>query len=78
MLARWWDDRAGSVVVCIAGIGPLGTQAAGELAVDPHALRKMLAGKSVDFTKRSVQIVFRTNIVDGAIGQSGVVAVHAE
>jgi len=78
LLARWWDEDSGSFTVCLAGISPLGTEAAGELATKPELLRKALAGKPVDFSKRTVQIVFRAGIVEGSVGRSEVLAVHAE
>lgn len=78
VISRWRDSGTGVVMVCVAGISPFGTRAAGELITNPQLLRAALAGKKVDFTKPTVQLVFQTRIVEDAIAQTQVLVTHAE
>ncbi len=78
IISRWRDPGTGAVMVCLAGVAPPGTHAAGALATDPKLLRGALAGKEVDFSKPRVEMVFEVKVVDGSFWQPRVLATHAE
>jgi hypothetical protein len=76
VVTRLVDSNTGQLLISAAGLGPPGTQAAGELISNSQELDGVLEALPKEWNKKNVQIVVRTNVIDSLPGPPRVVAVY--
>lgn len=74
LVARTSDPQTKLVLVVVAGITPFATHAAGEFLTNPQYLDDFYQKLPRDSQTKNVEILIRTNIVDGDPGPPQVVA----
>lgn len=77
IVARLIDSKTGQFTVTVAGIGPRGTQAAGEFVNSTHYLEDGLAKAPADWQNRNLEVLLQTTVTDGMAGPPRVVATYA-
>jgi len=68
------DSKTGQLLIAAAGITGAGGQAAGELLSREKYLAEALRTAPPDWSKRNLQIVFQTNVIDCVAGPPRIVA----
>jgi hypothetical protein len=76
LVTRLLDSRTGQFVVLVAGIQSYGTQAAGEFVSSPEYLQAALQKAPPDWERKNMQILLRTQVIDGLPGPAEVVAIY--
>jgi hypothetical protein len=76
LVSRLVNSGTGQFAVSIAGITGSGDAAAAEVASSNELLEKALSNAPRDWSRKNVQIVVKTNIVDGVAGPAQIVAVY--
>jgi hypothetical protein len=76
IVGRLIDSKTGQFAVTIAGIGPRGTQAAGELVSTSRYLQEGLAGAPADWPNRNLEILLDTTVTDSVAGPPHVIATY--
>ena len=76
IVARFLDPNTDRFVLVAAGIARGGTVAAGEFLVDSHHIDEMAQRLPSDWSRRNVEIVLETQVIDGRSGPPRVAAVH--
>jgi hypothetical protein len=74
VITRLLDAKSGQFLVSAAGIGSPGTQAAGELISNPAYLNEVLRTAPPDWSRRNMQVVVQTSVIDSIPGPPHVVA----
>jgi hypothetical protein len=77
IVSRLIDSKTGQFTVTVAGIGPKGTQTAGEFVSSARYLEEGLAGAPADWPKRNLQILLQTTVTDSVSGPPHVIATYA-
>jgi hypothetical protein len=73
VVTRVLDPETGSWIMALTGLGPYGTEAAGDLVTAP-LLRRSLPGTLR--SKKNFQIVLKTTIMNGIIGSPQILTVY--
>jgi hypothetical protein len=68
IVARLLDPNTDRFVVVAAGIARGGTVAAGEFLVDAHHLDELALKASKDWSRKNVEVVLETQVIDGRSG----------
>jgi len=76
IVARLIDSKTGQFTVTVAGIGPRGTQAAGEFVTSTRYLDEGLAGVPADWQNRNLEVLIRTTVTDSMAGPPHVIATY--
>jgi hypothetical protein len=76
IVARFIDPNTDRFVVVAAGIGRGGTVAAGEFLVDQQRMGEMLKQVTKDWSRKNLEIVLETQVIDGSSGPPRINAVH--
>lgn len=76
LITRLLDATTGQFVILIGGIGPYGTEAAGNLVSDAPALQEALAGAPRDWQDHNLEILLRAHIAQGVVEPAQVVALR--
>jgi hypothetical protein len=71
---RFKDSSTGDIIVCVAGAGSVGTQAASELITDPKFLDRL--PKELSNPEKNIQIILKTPIVDGISGPPEIITTY--
>lgn len=74
VITRLLDAKSGQFLVSAAGIGSPGTQAAGELISTPAYLEEFLRTAPPDWSRRNLQVVVETSVIDAVPEPPHVVA----
>ncbi len=74
LITRLLNAPTGQFVLMAGGIGPYGTEAAGNLLSDSAALATVLRELPNDWSRHNLQLVIKTTITDGVVGPAHVVA----
>jgi hypothetical protein len=74
IVSRILDSKTGSVLVIIAGLTHRGTQAAGDFTTNPELVAEFIKQAPKDWSRKSLQIVLHTNVVNDIPGSPTVVA----
>jgi hypothetical protein len=74
IVSRILDSKTGSVLVTIAGLTHRGTQAAGEFTTNPALFAEFIKQAPKDWSRKNLQIVLHTNVVNDIPGSPTVVA----
>ena len=77
IVGRLIDSKTGQFTVTIAGIGPRGTQAAGEFVSSSRYLEEGLAGAPKDWQNRNLEVLMQTTVTDSVAGPPHVVAIYS-
>ena len=65
IVARIYDNTTGQPVIIAAGISEEGTEAAGEILYNPVYLDSLLAKAPPDWTKKNMEAVIETQVIQG-------------
>ena len=76
IVARLLDPNTDRFVVVAAGIARGGTVAAGEFLVDAHHLDELALKASNDWSRKNVEVVLETQVIDGRSGPPRIDEVH--
>lgn len=76
IVARLIDSKTGQFTVTVAGIGPRGTQAAGEFVNSTRYLEDGLAHVPANWQNRNLEVLLQTTVTDGMAGPPHVVATY--
>jgi hypothetical protein len=68
LIARYHDTTTNGPVMVIAGLGPYGTEAASEFAVSPQYIDQFLSNAPADWEDENLEIVIRTDKINGEAG----------
>jgi hypothetical protein len=74
IVTRILDSKTGSVLVTIAGLTHRGTQAAGDFTTNPALFAEFAKQAPKDWSRKNLQIVLHTNVVNDIPGPPTVVA----
>ena len=77
IVARLIDSKTGQFTVTVAGIGPRGTQAAGEFVTSNRYLEEGLSGAPAEWQNRNLEVLIRTTVTDSMAGPPHVIATYA-
>lgn len=77
IVARLVDSKTGQFTITVAGIGPRGTQAAGEFVTSSRYLEEGMAHFPSDWQNRNLEILLQTTITDSMAGPPHVIATYA-
>jgi hypothetical protein len=76
IVSRLIDSKTGQFTVTIAGIGPQGTQAAGEFASSARNLEEGLADAPADWPNRNLEVLLETTVTDSVAGPPHVITTY--
>jgi len=76
IVSRLLDSKSGQFTVTAAGIGPKGTQAAGEFISSESDLQDALRNAPQNWDKRNMEIVIQTTVTDSVAGPPRAVAAY--
>jgi hypothetical protein len=76
IVSRLVNSGTGQFAVTVAGVGPLGTQAAGEFVSNGRYLEEGLRQAPANWEKTNLEIVVRTKVTDSVSGPPQVVAAY--
>jgi hypothetical protein len=76
IIGRFIDRNTDRFVIVAAGIARGGTVAAGEFLVDPRQIGEVVASAPKDWSKKNMELVLETQVIDGRSGPPRVVATH--
>ncbi len=74
---RLIDSKTGQFTVTVAGIGPRGTQAAGEFVSSPRWLQQGLTNAPATWPDHNLEVVLRTTVTESVAGPPRVIATYA-
>lgn len=77
IVSRLIDSKTGQFTVTVAGIGPRGTQAAGEFVSSSHDLEEALANAPAHWQTRNLEILLETTVTDAVAGPPRVIAQYS-
>ncbi|MGH9589776.1 MAG: hypothetical protein ACRD25_05240 [Terracidiphilus sp.] len=77
IVGRLIDSKTGQFTVTIAGIGPRGTEAAGEFVSSPRDLEDGLAGAPERWQNRNLEVLLQTTVTDSVAGPPHVIGSYA-
>ena len=77
VVSRLMDSKTGSPVVIIAGLQSCGNQAAAEFLTDPVQMKKLASIPRDALERKNLEIVFHTNLINGAPASIDIVAMHS-
>jgi hypothetical protein len=76
IVSRLVNSGTGQFTVAVAGVGPMGTQAAGEFVSNAKFLEEGLRQAPANWEKSNMEIVVRTKVTDSVSGPPQVVAAY--
>src|SRR5450432_779189 len=76
IVSRVLDSKTGAVLVTIAGLDHTGTRAAGDFVTDPQLIADLIKQAPKDWTRKNVQVVLHTNVVNNIPSSPIVVAAY--
>jgi hypothetical protein len=68
MITRYHDTTTNGIVMVIAGLGTYGTESASEFVVSPQYLNQLLSKAPADWEDKNLEIVIRTDKINGEAG----------
>ena len=77
IVARYHDTYTNGNVLIVAGIGPYGTEAASEFVSSPQYLSQVEHLVPAGFREANLEIVIKTDVINGEAGPPHVVAAYA-
>jgi hypothetical protein len=77
IVARLIDSKTGEFTVTVAGIGPRGTEAAGEFVSSSRDLEYALARAPAGWQNRNLEVLLQTTVTDSVAGPPRVIGMFA-
>jgi hypothetical protein len=77
IVSRLLDSKTGQFTVTVAGIGPQGTQAAGEFVSTPRYLKEGLTHAAADWQNRNMEVLLETSVTDSVAGPPQVIEIYS-
>ncbi len=77
IVARYRDPTTEGPVMVVAGLGPFGTEAAGAFVATPQYLEQVARQLPPGWEKKNVEMVLKTQVIDGKAGPPDLVAATA-
>jgi hypothetical protein len=74
IVSRVLNQRTGKMLVTVGGLYGFGTQAAGQFLTDPKYLTKFAASLKSGWESKNLQLVIRTEVIDGTPGPPELIA----
>jgi hypothetical protein len=74
IISRVLNHRTGKMLVTVGGLYGFGTQAAGQFLMDPKYLTKFVASLKSGWESKNLQLVTRTEVIDGTPGPPELIA----
>jgi hypothetical protein len=74
IVARYYDPTTEGPVMVIAGIGPYGTEAASVFVVTPQYLEQVARQLPVGWENKNIELVLKTEVIDGKAGPPALVS----
>lgn len=74
LVSRVHDSTTGRIIVVAAGIGAIGTMAAGEFLTDPQYMAQLARQAPKDWEHKNVQVVITAQVINAHAGPPRVVA----
>jgi hypothetical protein len=74
IVARYHDPTTEGLVMVVAGLGPFGTEAASAFAVSPQYLEQIATQAPADWENKNIEMVLKTEVIDGKAGPPVLVA----
>jgi hypothetical protein len=74
IVSRVLNQRTGKMLVTVGGLYGFGTQAAGQFLTDPKYLMKFAASLKSGWQSKNLQLVIRTEVIDGTPGPPELIA----
>jgi hypothetical protein len=68
IVARYYDPTTEGLVMVIAGIGPYGTEAASAFVATPQYLEQIARQLPAGWENRNIELVLKTEVIDGKAG----------
>lgn len=76
LVARFRDATTDGNVVVLAGLGRNGSEAAAQFATSPHYMGLVRDRVGADLKKNNIEVVLKTDVIDGKTGAPAIVAVY--
>lgn len=76
IVSRFVDSRTEEPVLVVAGMGKDGTAAAGEFVTDARYLQVLADQAPKDWDRKNLQVVLRSEIINGNVGPPRIVATY--
>lgn len=76
IVSRLLDRRVEQVIVIVGGLGPHGTEVAGQFITDPDQIRKLEPYTPSDWSHKNLQVVLSAEVVKGSSGPPKVEAAY--
>lgn len=76
LITRIWNPTTGNYMICISGLSPYATSAAGDFVSDPSRMRELLKDAPAGWERRNVQIVIAATRVGTNVGIPRAVATY--
>lgn len=77
IVGRLIDSKTGQFTVTVAGIGPRGTEAAGEFVSSSRDLQEGLAHAPAGWQNRNLEVLLQTTVTDSVAGPPRVIGIFA-
>jgi hypothetical protein len=74
IISRVLNQRTGKMLVTVGGLYGFGTQAAGQFLTDPKYLTKFAASLKSGWGSKNMQVVIRTEVIEGTPGPPQLIA----
>lgn len=74
IVARYRDPTTEGPVVVVAGLGPFGTEAAGAFVATPKYLEQIAGQLPAGWQDKNIEVVIKTEIIDGKAGPPVLIA----
>jgi hypothetical protein len=76
IVSRLVDSKTGQFTITVAGIGPEGTQAAGEYVANARYIEDALRNAPTNWEKGNLEIVLQTTVTDSVAGPPRAIATY--
>ena len=77
IVSRLIDSKTGQFTVTVAGIGPRGTEAAGEFVSSSRELKRGLSLAPAGWQNRNLEVLLETSVTDSVAGPPRVIGIFA-
>jgi hypothetical protein len=74
IITRLLDPKTGQVLISVAGIGDLGTEAAAEFLTSPHEMDELAQSAPPGWQKMNMQVVLHVRVLNKALAKENIAA----
>jgi hypothetical protein len=76
LVARFRDSTTGSIVLVLGGLGRNGTEAATQFVTTPQYLHLLADRVGKNLRSQNIEVVLKTNVIEGKTGAPSIQAIH--